>query len=94
MDKQFKNEDRKVALIIDNCTAHPKLIFLIYHQILMDQSVILAINATYCIRVVRRMINYIDKNIKPLPLISILEALKILVFSRNDLSKVMVKSCI
>ena len=60
MDRKFSAANRKIALIIDNCTAHPhleqlnsiELIFLpqntTSHAQPMDQGIIRALKAKYC----------------------------------------------
>ena len=89
LDAKFHVEGRKVALIIDNCPAHPnvdnlkaiELVFLPPNTTSktqpMDQGVI---RAFYRTNVVRRQIKYIDAG-KTTPKINILEAICILVRS-------------
>ena len=91
LDK-MKHEGRKVALVVDNCPAHPvvgnlksiDLIFSSPNTISslqpMDQGVIRSLSAKYRNRVIQKLIDAID-NDKPLPAISILEAMKILVLA-------------
>ena len=83
LDVKFLKEKRKVVLIIDNCPAHPticnltnvKLIFLPPNTTSvsqpMDQGVIRCLKTHYRRRLVRRMLQCLDKG-KDLPKISIL----------------------
>ena len=92
LDCRFEKESRKVALIVDNCTAHPEigglkaidLFFLPPNttSILqpMDQGVIFSLKARYRTKVVQKMIEAIDSN-KPLPDVSLLDAMKMLVLA-------------
>ena len=88
-DKEFEKEGRKVALIIDNCPAHPSLENLksIHLYFLppgtsqpMDQGVIRSLKAKYRTRVIKRIIAAIDQGKQATP-ISILKAMKILALS-------------
>ena len=92
---KFQKENRKIALIIDNCPAHPtiadlsnvKLIFVPSNTTSvsqpMDQGVIKCLKAFYR----RRLVNLIIKRLEQgqdLPKISILRALQLLVASWNE----------
>ena len=85
LDRKFSAANRKIALIIDNCTAHPhveqlnsiELIFLppntkSYTQP-MDQGIIRNLKAKYCIQ---KLIAALEKE-NPVPTISILSAVAI-----------------
>ena len=104
LDVKFQKENRKIALIIDNCPAHPtiadlsnvKLIFLPPNTISvsqpMDQGVIKCLKAFYR----RRLANLMTKRLKQgqdLPKISILRALQLLVASWNDVTKTTIVNC-
>ena len=90
LDQTFRMEGRKIALLIDNCPAHPFVSDLTIVQLVflppnntsvlqpMDQGVIRSLKAHYRERVVRRLCRALDKT-KTLPEISILQAMKILV---------------
>ena len=92
LDPFFRAQSRKVALLIDNCPAHPeiknltniKLIFLPPNttSVLqpMDQGVTRSLKAHYQKKVVRLCIKEVESN-KPLPEISILQTMKHLVSS-------------
>ena len=92
LDRTFRMEGRKIALLIDNCPAHPSVSDLTNVQLVflppnttsvlqpMDQGVIRSLKAHYRGRVVRRLCRALDKT-KTLPKISILQAMKILVSS-------------
>ena len=85
-------EGRKIALLIDNCPAHPsvsdltngELVFLLPNTTSVlqpiDQGVIRSLKVHYRGRAVRRLCRVLDKT-KTLPKISILQAMKILVSS-------------
>ena len=104
LDSSFRAQSRKVALPIDNCPAHPEiknltninLIFLPPNAIAvlqpMDQCVTRSLKAHYRKKVVRLCIKAVESN-KPLPKISILQAMKHLVSSRNAVSKETIVNC-
>ena len=78
LDNQLEKENQKVALIIDNCTAHPEIrrfkaidfFFLPPNTTTvlqpMNQEVIRSLKARYRTKVVEKMIEAIDGN-KSLP---------------------------
>ena len=96
-------EGRKVALIIDNCPAHPnvdnlkaiELVFLLPNTTSktqpMDQRVIRAFKAFYCTNVERRQIKYIDDG-RTTPKIKVLEAMPMLVRSWDAVSANTIKN--
>ena len=104
LDSSFRAQSRKVALPIDNCPAHTEIknltninpIFLPPNTIAvlqpMDQCVIRSLKAHYPKKVVRLCIKAVQSN-KPLPKISILQAMKHLVSSRNAVSKETIVNC-
>ena len=89
MDTKFTKEKKKVALIIDNCPAHPtidnlksiELIFLPPNTTSklqpMDQGVIRSLKAYYKALALQRLVVAINKG-KDLPVFSILDAMKML----------------
>ena len=104
LDVKFQKENRKIALIIDNCPAHPtiadlsnvKLIFLSPNTTSvsqpMDQGVIKCLKAFYR----RRLVNLMKKRLEQgqdVPNISILRALQRLVASWNDVTKTTIVNC-
>ena len=103
-DKKFEKEGRKVALVIDNCPAHPSIENLksIYLYFLppnttsvlqpMDQGVIRSLKAKYRTRVIKKIIGAIDQGKQTNP-ISILEAMKILVLSWGDVTSTTIVNC-
>ena len=103
-DKNFEKEGRKVALIIDNCPAHPSIENLksIHLYFLppnttsalqpMDQGVIQSLKAKYHTRVIKKIIAAIDQGKQATP-ISILEAMKILVLSWGDVTSTTIVNC-
>ena len=104
LDLKFQKENRKIALIIDNCPAHPtiadlsnvKLIFLPPNTTSvsqpMDQRVIKCLKAFYRRRLVNLMIKRLEQG-QDLPKISILRALQLLVASWNDVTKTTIVNC-
>ena len=104
LDVKFHVEGRKVALIIDNCPAHPnvdnlkaiELVFLPPSTISktqpMEQGAIRALQAFYRTNVVRRQIKYIDAG-RTTPKINILEAMRMLVRSWDTVSANTINNC-
>ena len=104
LDQTFRMEGRKIALLIDNCPAHPFVSDLTIVQLVflppnntsvlqpMDQGVIRSLKAHYRGRVVRRLCRALDKT-KTLPEISILQAMKILVPSWEAVSTQTIVNC-
>ena len=104
LDSSFRAQSRKVTLLIDNGPAlhenknltNINLIFVPPNatSVLqpMDQGVIRSLKAHYRKKVVRLCIKAVESN-KPLPKISILQAMKHLVSSRNAVSKETIVNC-
>ena len=102
--EKFENEGRKVALIIDNCPAHPiienlksiTLYFLPPNTTSalqpMDQGVIWSLKSKYRTNVIQKILAAIDQG-KQLPAISILVAMKMLVLSWNEVTKETITNC-
>ena len=86
LDRKFAVSKRKIALIIDNCTAHPhvenlKWVVLIFlppnttsHTQPMDQGIIRALKAKYRSLAVRKLILALEEK-EPIPKFSILSAM-------------------
>ena len=86
LNRKFASEGRSIALVIDNCPAHPhienlksiKLFFLIPNTTSatqrMDQGVIRSLKANYRKNMVRKIIRNLEKN-KAVPAISILNGM-------------------
>ena len=105
IDGKFLRENRKIALIFNNCPAHPaigklsnvRLIFLppnttcVFQP--MDQGVIKCLKAHYRKRLVRLMIQCLDQGQDFPPKISILLALQLLVASWNSVGKAIIVNC-
>ena len=101
---KFQKENRKIALIIDNCPAHPaiadlsnvKLNFLPPNTTSvsqpLDQGVIKCLKAFYRRRLVNLMIKRLEQG-QDLPKISILRALQLLVASWNEVTKTTIVNC-
>ena len=104
LDRTFRMEGRKIALLIDNCPAHPSVSDLTNVQLVflppnttsvlqpIDQGVIRSLKAHYRGRVVRRLCRALDK-MKTLPKISILQVIKILVSSWEAVSAQTIVNC-
>ena len=98
LDQKFCADDRKIALIIDNCPAHPSISNLTNIQIIflppntmsilqpMDQGVICSVKAHYRGRVVCLLCKALEKK-DPCPKISILQSMKILADSWEVVTK-------
>ena len=104
LDNQFEQENRKTAFIIDNYTAYLEtgglktidLFFLPPNttSVLqpMYQGIICSLKARSRTKVVQKMIEAIDGN-KPLPSISVLDAMKMLVLSWDEVTDKTVQNC-
>ena len=89
LDQKFAVSKRKIALIIDNCTAHPyvenlnwvELIFLspntTSHKQPVDQGIIRALKAKYQSLAVRKLILALEKK-EPIPKFAILSVMHML----------------
>ena len=98
LDRKFQREDRKIALIVDNCPAHPdindlKAIELVFlppnttsHTQPMDQGVIWSLKSKYRILSVRRIITALE-NDKDIPSFSVLDAMKMLVLAWESVTE-------
>ena len=103
-DEKLENEGRKVALTIDNCLTHPvienlksvTLYFLPPNTTSalqpMDQGVIWSLKSKYRTPIIQKVLAAIDQG-KQLPVISILEAMKVLALSWNEVSKEAITNC-
>ena len=101
---EFKVKEKKVALIIDNCSAHPEIENLSHVKLIfippnttsvtqpMDQSIIRSLKTHYGKRLERVILNHLDQD-KPIPKISLLKAMQLLVSAWNDVSKEAVINC-
>ena len=97
-------EGRKIALLIDNCPAHPSVSDLTNVQLVflprnttsvlqrINPGVIRSLKAHYWGRVIRRLCRALDKT-KMLPKISVLQAMKILVSSWEAVSTQTIVNC-
>ena len=104
IDRRFNAEGKKIALVVDNCLAHPSidnlasvdLIFLPPNTTSklqpMDQGVIRSLKAYYKSLSVRKLIQAIEKN-KPLPEFSILDAMRMLDVAWGKVTKETVVNC-
>ena len=104
LDRKFRADDRNIALIIDNCPAHPSISNLTNVQLVflppnttsilqpMDQGVIRSLKAHYRGRVVRLLCRVLEKK-EPCPTISILQSVKIPVDSWEVVSKETIINC-
>ena len=104
VNKTFQAKGRKVALIIDNCPAHPiienlshlKLVFLLPNTTSvsqpMDQGVIRCLKAHYRKRLVKLILRSLHSN-KSLPTVSLLTPLQLLVSAWNEVSQTTIVIC-
>ena len=104
LNKKFESEKRKVALIIDNCPAHPiidnlshiKLDFLPPNTTSvsqpMDQGIIRCLKVNYRKRLVKLIFRSLDSN-KSLPKISLLTALQLRASAWNAVSQATIANC-
>ena len=104
LNKKFQAEGRKVALIIDNCQAHPiinnlshvKLVFLRPNTTSvsqpMDQGVIRCLKAHYRKRLVKLILHSLDSN-KLLPKVSLLTAFQLFVSAWNKVIQTAIVNC-
>lgn len=104
LDRKFRANDRKIALIVDNCPAHPTVANLSNIQLVflppnttsilqpMDQGVIRSLKAHYRGRVVRLLCRALEKK-EPCPHISVLKAMKILAYSWEVVTKETIVNC-
>ena len=104
MDTKFTKDNKIVALIIDNCPAHPtinnvksiELIFLPPNTMSklqpMDQGVIRSLKAYYKALSLQRLVVAIDKG-KDLPVFSIFAAMKMLDLVRQKLKSSTIFNC-
>ncbi len=103
-DRKFECEGRKVALIVDNCPAHPtisnlkaiNLVFLPPNTTCktqpMDQGVIRSIKAFYRGATVRKYIDAVEKGMLP-PKFTILDAMTILTGAWNIVAAETIRNC-
>ena len=103
-DQKFESEGRKITLIIDNCPAHPQidnlkainLVFLPPNTTSkiqpMDQGVVRSTKAHYRSGCVHKFIEAIDQN-KPMPTITVLNAMVLLMQAWSTVSKETVRNC-
>ena len=104
LDRKFEQQNRKVVLIIDNCPAHPaigglkaiELCFLPLNTTAVtqpiDQGVIRSLKAKYRSRLIKLIIKAIDSN-KDIPKINVLDAMKLLALSWEDVTENAVQNC-
>jgi len=104
VDRKFRVDGRKIALIIDNCPTHPTLSNLTNVQLVflppnttsilqpMDQGVIRSLKAYYRGKVVRLISRALEEK-KPCPKISILQGMKLLADSWELVSKETIVNC-
>ena len=102
--REISQRKPKIALIIDNCPAHPtigslsnaRLIFLPPNTTSvsqpMDQGVIRCLKAHYCRRLVMLTIFHLDQS-WDLPKITIISVLQLLVMAWNDVTESTVVNC-
>ena len=104
LDSKFQREGRKIVLIVDNCPAHPRvkdlkainLVFLppstTSKMQPMDQGVIRALKAHCRSKAVQMYITAIENN-RPIPNISILVAMDMLVAASDKVMPGTINNC-
>ena len=104
LDREFQHEDKKIALIVDNCPAHPdinnlKAIELVFlppnttsHTLPMHQGVIWSLKLKYRILSVRRIITALE-NDEDMPSFSVLDAMKMLVLAWKSITEETTINC-
>ena len=104
LDRKFQREDRKIALVVDNCLAHPdindlkaiELVFLPPNTTSdiqpMDQGVIWSLKLKDIILSVRRIIATLE-NDEDMPSSSILDAMKMLVLAWESVTEETIINC-
>ena len=102
--RRFTAEGKKIALVADNCPAHPSIDHLVSVDLIflppntasklqpMDQGVIRSLKAYYKSLSVRKLIEAIERN-KPLPEFSILDAMRMLDVEWGKVTKETVVNC-
>ena len=103
-DERFENVGRMMVLMIDNCPAHPvnenlkstTLYFLHPNTTsvlqTMDHGVIWSLKSKYRTRILQKVLAAIDQG-KQLPVIPIIEAMKVLALSWGEVSKETIANC-
>ena len=94
-DRKFALEERKVALVIDNCITHPNI-----ENLKWITPYVLPPNKTSCLepcvkyrsRIFQKIIRAVD-NGKQIPSIPVLEAMKMLVPSWSEVSETTIINC-
>ena len=105
LNRKFEQQNRKVVLIIDNCPVHPAIGELKAIQLCffappkttaftqpMDQGVIRSLKAKYRSRLIKLIIKAINSN-KDIPKINVLDAMKLLTLSWEDVTENTVQNC-
>ena len=104
LDRKFSVSKRKIALIIDNCTAHPHVENLEWVELIflppnttsqtqpMDQGIIRALKAKYRSLAVRKMIKALDEKAS-IPKFSILAAMFMLRKAWDDIADQTFTNC-
>ena len=104
IDRKLRTDGRKIALIIDNCPAHPHVSDLTNIQLIflppnttsvlqpMDQGVNRSLKSHYRGRVVRLLCRDLDKG-QAYPKISILQAMEILAASWEAVTRETIVNC-
>ena len=105
VNKKFHAKGRKLALIIDNCPAHPiienlphiKLVFFLPPNTTsmsqpMNQGFIRCLKAHYRKRSVKLILRSLDSN-KPVPKVSLLTALQLLASAWNEVCQITIVNC-
>ena len=104
LDQKYAPQDRKIALIVENCPAHPKvdglkaieLIFLPPNTTSktqpVDQGVISSLKVFYCHSIIKRYITSIDGGRSPTN-VNMLEAMTLLTVAWECASPITLENC-
>ena len=102
LDGKYAAQDRKIALIVDNCPAHPKVVGLKAIELLppnttsktqpMDQGVIGSLKAFYRHSIIKRYITSIDGGRSPTN-VNMLEAMTLLTVAWECVSPITLVNC-
>ena len=105
LDRKFLRKDRKIALIVDNCSARPvindlkaiELVFLppntTFHTESIDEGRIWSLKSKYRILSVRRIITALE-NDEDMPSFSVLDTMKILVLAWKRVTEEAIINCV
>ena len=104
LDCKFELQNRKAVVILGNCLVHPaiggltpiQLRFLLPNTTSvtqpLDQGAICSLKAKYCSRLAQMITKAID-SLKDIPKVSVLDTMKLLIFSWENVTNNTTQSC-